>query len=206
VGPSGSGKSTILRIAAGLIPATSGSVHNSSKQLAMVFQDFALFPWLTTIENVEFGLTMSQTPPSVAARKKIAHDMLVDVGLTGFEHHYPKQLSGGMSQRVGIARALATSPDLLLMDEPFSALDSITSDLLKKDLLNIWNKKAFGVLAVLHTIADAVELADRIIVCSRRPASIKQIFRNPLPRPRNMRSPEAFALIDAITAHIDVGL
>jgi len=204
VGPSGSGKSTLLRIAANLIPASGGSVTRAFTRAAMIFQDFALFPWLTTQENVEFGLRMHGTP--ALERVRLAREKLQEVGLSGFGSNHPKDLSGGMRQRVGIARALAITPDLLLMDEPFSALDSITGDGLKKDVLQIWQKQRFTILIVVHTIADAVELADSIVVFSQRPGTVKEIFRNPLPRPRDMRSVEAYKLIDAVTARIDRSL
>ena len=202
VGPSGSGKSTLLRLCAGLLETTQGNVENASQdKTAMIFQDFALFPWLSVQENIEFGLHMKGM--DLKQREKIARESITEIGLAGFEKAYPKSLSGGMRQRVGIARALAIEPELLLMDEPFSALDSITSDRLKKDLLTIWQKRHFAILIVVHTIADAVELADRIIVFSSHPGQVKKIFKNDLSRPRNMRSKEAYDLVDEVTVHID---
>jgi len=202
VGPSGSGKSTLLRLCAGLLKPTDGTIHNTfGKKTAMIFQDFALFPWLSVEENIQFGLLMQDVEEK--KRQKIAHEAVVEIGLSGFEKVFPKSLSGGMRQRVGVARALAVEPELLLMDEPFSALDSITSDRLKRDLLAVWQKHKFAILIVVHTIADAVELADRIVVFSSHPGSVKKIFKNDLPRPRNMREKPAYDLIDAVTAEID---
>lgn len=200
VGPSGSGKSTLLRLCAGLLEPSAGKIERGGGKLAMVFQDFALFPWLSVRENIEFGLHMRGMPEP--ARRKIANEAVVEMGLRGFEDHHPSALSGGMRQRVGVARALAIEPGLLLMDEPFSALDQMTADRLKRDILSIWNKRRFAILVVVHTIADAVELADRVLVFTPRPGTVKKEFINTLPRPRNMRSNEAYALIDAIAAEI----
>ncbi len=202
VGPSGSGKSTLLRLCVGLLQPTEGAIHTTfGGKAAMIFQDFALFPWLSVEENIEFGLLMKNMDGK--KREKIAREAITEIGLGGFEKVFPKSLSGGMRQRVGIARALAVEPELLLMDEPFSALDSITSDRLKHDLLDIWQKRRFAILIVVHTIADAVELADRIVVFSSHPGRVKKIFKNDLSRPRNMREKPAYDLIDAVTAEID---
>lgn len=201
VGPSGGGKSTLLRIIAGLIKQTSGSLELSSNKMAMVFQNFAIFPWLTVCENIEFGLKMS----GVSAKKRgtIVREKIKEVGLTGFEDKYPKELSGGMRQRVGIARALAVSPEILLVDEPFSSLDSFTAEKLREDLLNIWLRYKMTVVMVTHLVEEAVQLSDRILVLSPRPATIKLEVDVPLERPRNRRSGEFYALVDKITAEIE---
>ncbi len=201
VGPSGGGKSTLLRILAGLIKPTHGRVETTTAKMSLVFQNFALFPWLTAFENIEFGLKMSGVPK--AKRHEIVHQKIAEVGLAGFEHKHPKELSGGMRQRVGIARALAVSPDLLYMDEPFSSLDTFTAEKLRKDLLDIWLKYKMTLVMVTHLIEEAVQLADEVIVLSKRPAEVKKTFAVDLPRPRAMRSPEFFSLVDRITAEID---
>ena len=201
VGPSGCGKSTLLRVLTGLIPATEGAMEQNFKKQAMVFQNFALFPWLSVEKNVEFGLTMEGVSPH--KRRKISEEKIIEVGLSGFEKKYPKELSGGQRQRVGIARALAISPDLLLMDEPFSSLDSIIADKLKKDVAAIWEKYKMTILMVNHLIPDAIELSDRIIVMGGRPGEIKTIINVDTPRPRNPRSPEFFELQDRITKLIE---
>lgn len=201
VGSSGAGKSTLLRLYAGLLEPTRGTLRRPAGRIGMVFQDFALFPWLSAKENVEFGLLMQGAP--AAARKRVAEAMLEETGLRAFRDRHPRALSGGQRQRVGVARALAIEPDVLLLDEPFSALDSITADHLKKDLLAIWQKRRFAALIVVHTVADAVELADRIAVLGGRPATITRVFENHLPRPRTMRDPKAFELIDAVVAKIE---
>ena len=201
VGPSGGGKSTLLRIIAGLITPTKGAIKIETHKIALVFQNFALFPWLTTFENIEFGLKMRGLKKN--DRHKIVHEKIAEVGLTGFEHKYPKELSGGMRQRVGLARALAVSPDLLLMDEPFSSLDTFTAEKLRADLLAIWLKYKMTIVMVTHLIEEAVALADEVIVFSKRPAEVKSTTIIDLPRPRNMRSQEFFHLVDKLTAEID---
>ncbi len=211
VGPSGGGKSTLLRIIAGLIKPTGGDIKIETNKIALVFQNFALFPWLTAFENIEFGLKMSARGGSASGgkfltkndRHKIVHQKIAEVGLTGFEHKYPKELSGGMRQRVGLARALAVSPDLLLMDEPFSSLDTFTAEKLRKDLLDIWLKYKMTIVMVTHLIEEAVALGDEVIVLSARPAQVKSTTPIPLPRPRNLRSPEFFRLVDELTAQIE---
>jgi NitT/TauT family transport system ATP-binding protein len=190
VGPSGCGKSTLLRIIDGLEAADAGSVSIDGKAVtgpgagrAMVFQSFDLFPWRTTIENIAFGLEMKAMP--AAERMRIARHYLELVGLNGFEGAYPHQLSGGMQQRVGIARALAINPDILLMDEPFGALDVQTRDLLQDEMLRIFGAEAKTVVFVTHSIEEAIYLADRIVVLSARPARITMDVRVPFPRPRD---------------------
>lgn len=201
VGPSGCGKSTLLRIILGLMPPTKGKIIRNFTKSAVVFQGFAIFPWLTVYKNVEFGLKMKGVNPK--ERKKIAEEKIQEVGLAQFGDKYPKELSGGMRQRVSIARALAMEPEILLMDEPFSNLDAITADKLKKDILVLWNKYKMTVFMVTHLIGEAVELSDKIIVLSRRPGSVKSVVDVALPRPRNTRSPDFYRLVDNITANIE---
>jgi NitT/TauT family transport system ATP-binding protein len=189
VGPSGCGKSTLLALAAGLGVATSGQISyevlpKETARVGMVFQDFALFPWLTAAQNIAFGLEELAMPAEeIAARVK--HFIEV-VDLVGFENHYPRQLSGGMRQRVGLARALAIDPALLLLDEPFSALDVQTRQLQYEQLVKIWEKEPRTTLHVTHDIAEAVLLADRVIVLTERPARIALDLPVPLPRPRRL--------------------
>lgn len=206
LGKSGSGKSTLLRIMAGLIPADGGAVayrgrnvHGPAYGIAMVFQSFALFPWLTVQQNVELGLEAQGIPP--AEREERADAMLHLMGLAGFGGALPRELSGGMRQRVGIARALVTNPDVLLMDEAFSALDVLTGETLRNDILELWDSGRIptkGVLIVSHNIEEAVMMADRIIILSSGPGRISSEFKVRLPRPRVADSLEARALIDEV--------
>ena len=209
VGPSGSGKSTLLRIAAGLEKANSGKVEFAGKPLGvgdgaatMIFQHFALLPWLTTYENIEFGLKMLNFPKE--DRKKIIVGLISEVGLSGFADKHPKELSGGMKQRVGIARALALSPKLLFMDEPFSALDAFTAETLRIDLLKIWQKRKMTVLMVTHLVEEAAEMADKIVVFTPRPGKVEEIVENKLSRPRNKRTKEFFDLVDKLTELVKI--
>ena len=203
VGPSGCGKSTLLKMVAGLQPPDQGKIELTAQKIAVVFQNFAIFPWLTVLDNVEFGLKMSGVAKT--ERQKVAKEKIAEVGLSGFEDKYPIQLSGGMKQQVGLARALAIAPDLLLMDEPFSSLDALTAERLRADLLKIWDKYQMTVVLVTHLVEEAVELADRVILFSARPAAVKKEFKIDLPRPRAKRSSEFYKLLDAITADIDLG-
>ena len=196
-GPSGSGKSTLMRIILGLMPLDSGTIVRNFAKSAMVFQNYALFPWLTALENVAFGLKMAGL--SRKEREHIARTKLVEVGLKGFEAHYPVALSGGQRQRVGLARALAIEPDFLVMDEPFSNLDTITAEALKADLMKIWRTYGITILMVNHLIPDAVELSDHIIVMSAHPGRIHKVMPIELPRPRDTRGPQFFAHVDALT-------
>jgi NitT/TauT family transport system ATP-binding protein len=189
VGPSGCGKSTLLNIIAGLLSATSGQVvfegtqSNSKPHTAVVFQEFALFPWRTVLKNIVYGLEekgLNKTEQSVIAKKFISM-----VGLQGFEQKYPHQLSGGMKQRVSIARALANDPLLLLMDEPFSALDAQTRTLMQYELSRIWEETQKSFLYITHNIQEAVFLGDRVVILSRRPGKVLDIMKIDLPRPRN---------------------
>ncbi len=206
VGPSGSGKSTLLRIIIGLDRPTSGQVLFEGKPLApdnpkvgMVFQSFALFPWLTVEQNVEIGLEATRVLPD--ARRAKAHRFIEAVGLTGFENAFPRELSGGMKQRVGIARALALEPLLLCMDEPFSSLDALTAQNLRDEILQLWSTPDMppkAVLMVTHNIEEAVYLADRVIVLSARPGRLLAELEIDLPRPRNRKEPEFYGWVDEI--------
>ena len=190
VGPSGCGKSTLLSTIAGLLTRFHGSVRIAGREVrgpqrdvGLVFQEDSTFPWRTTLRNVEFGLEMRGVPPEVRRRKAL--DILALVGLTGFEHQYPGQLSGGMRQRVAIARTLVMNPALLLMDEPFGALDEQTRLLLGEELLRIWDALGQTVLFVTHNIQEAVLLSDRVVVLSARPGRVKATVPIDLPRPRD---------------------
>ncbi|MFD9457994.1 nitrate/sulfonate/bicarbonate ABC transporter ATP-binding protein [Streptomyces sp. NPDC059985] len=209
LGKSGSGKSTLLRCLAGLVPASSGSVTYRGEELrganpgtAMVFQTFALLPWMTVQQNVEIGLEaqgMRTAERADAARKAI--DL---VGLDGFESAYPKELSGGMRQRVGFARALVVQPDVLMMDEPFSALDVLTAGNLRGELMELWTSGSFparAVVLVTHNIEEAVMMADRVVVLASQPyGMIRETFAVDLPRPRGRQSARFEELVDAIYA------
>jgi NitT/TauT family transport system ATP-binding protein len=206
LGKSGSGKSTLLRIIAGLIASSSGKVYYRGKLvgnpvhgISMVFQTFALLPWLTVLQNVELGLEALGMPREERRSKAIkAIDM---IGLDGFETALPKELSGGMRQRVGFARALVVDPDILLMDEPFSALDVLTADNLKTDLIDLWKSKKTGlngILFVTHSIEEAITIADRIIIFNSNPGSIRADFKVTLPFPRNEFDPRFRNQVDRI--------
>jgi NitT/TauT family transport system ATP-binding protein len=206
LGPSGSGKSTLLRILSGLVSPTSGEVRwhgtpmtGCSPNVAIVFQSFALFPWLTVIDNVEAPLLARGV--SHFERHRRALRALGSVGLKGFETAYPKELSGGMKQRVGFARALAVEPEILFMDEPFSALDVLTAENLRNELMELWLERKVPtrtIFIVTHNIEEAVLLADRIIVLGRNPAKIRADFRVPLKRPRDRKSPVFLLYVDYI--------
>lgn len=188
VGPSGCGKSTLLGMVAGLVPVTSGRIvfrpqgqeQHREPRIGVVFQEHALFPWRTVQRNVEFGLEMQGC--KAPERKERARALIAMVGLSGFERRYPHQLSGGMRQRVGIARALAIEPDLLLMDEPLSALDAQVRLLLQEELLNIWELRRQKTLYVTHNIAEALAMADRVVVLSRRPGRVRDVLTVDIPR------------------------
>jgi len=206
LGPSGSGKSTMLRMLTGLSTPSAGRVYWHEKPISeteinvsIVFQSFALFPWLTVLENVEAPLQARGVPP--AERRERSMKMLDTVGLDGFEAAYPKELSGGMRQRVGFARALVVEPEVLFMDEPFSALDVLTAENLRSELLELWANKTMptrAVFIVTHNIEEAVLLADRIIVLGRNPGHIRTDFRVPLAQPRDRKSEAFTQLVDYI--------
>ena len=199
VGPSGCGKSSFLNVVLGLVRQDGGELKLRGKPItgpggdrAMVFQEFGLLPWRTVQSNVELGLELKGI--ATARRRQTSQQLIEMIGLNGFEGHYPHELSGGMKQRVGLARALATDPDVLLMDEPFAALDAQTRDLMQIELLRIWQAARKTVLFVTHDVDEAVYLSDRVMVMTKRPGRAKKIFDIPLPRPRDyeMRTTPAF--------------
>lgn len=203
IGPSGCGKSTLLRIIANLVRPTKGQVVWFQKPLvSFVFQNFALFPFLTVWENIEFGLKMKKI--SNHKRKQIVSNLLEEVGLKGFENKHPKELSGGMKQRVGIARALSVNPTLLLMDEPFSSLDEFTAENLRRLLLRLCLSRKITVLMVTHFISEAVELSDKILVMSQRPGTMIEVINNQLARPRKIRSTEFYKLEDKVKSLVKI--
>jgi NitT/TauT family transport system ATP-binding protein len=189
VGPSGCGKTTLLRCAAGLTRLSEGSIRIDGEPVArplpgvcMVFQHFGLFPWRSLWDNIAYGLEIRHAPKAEVERRVV--DVIRLVGLTGFERSYPYQLSGGMQQRAGLARALVMDPRLLLMDEPFSAIDAQTRELLQFELLRIWDARPTAMLFVTHAIEEAVLIGDRVFVLAGRPSHIRQAFTVDLPRPR----------------------
>ena len=206
LGRSGSGKSTLLRCIAGLIAPTTGTVsfkggvlNGANPGTALVFQSFALLPWLTVLENVELGLEARGVRPEV--RRERALRAIDQIGLDGFESAYPQELSGGMRQRVGFARALVVEPDVLLMDEPFSALDVLTSENLRGELVRMWSDGTLPTrtaVIVTHNIEEAIQLADRVVVLDSNPGRIKAELTVDLPQPRDRRSPEFEALVDEV--------
>jgi NitT/TauT family transport system ATP-binding protein len=206
LGASGCGKSTLLRMLTGLSPASAGTVYwhgqpvaGESPNVSIVFQSFALFPWLTVLENVEAPLEARGMAP--IERRKRALRIIDSVGLDGFEIAYPKELSGGMKQRVGVARALVVEPEVLFMDEPFSALDVLTAETLRGELLELWLGHKIptrAIFIVTHNIEEAVVLADRIIVLGRNPAHIHADFAVDIPHPRDHKSPHFIELVDSI--------
>jgi NitT/TauT family transport system ATP-binding protein len=206
LGPSGCGKSTLLRMLTGLAPASGGSVYwhglpvdGETPSVSIVFQSFALFPWLTVLENVEAPLEARGLAP--IERHKRALKIIDAVGLDGFETAYPKELSGGMKQRVGVARALVVEPEVLFMDEPFSALDVLTAETLRGEILELWLERKIptrAIFIVTHNIEEAVVLADRIIVLGKNPARIRADLKVEIPYPRDRKAPEFVELVDAI--------
>ena len=199
LGPSGCGKTTLLRIIAGLENPTSGTVlidgevvTGPTSRTAMIFQDYSLFPWRTVLDNIAFGLEMKGIGEE--ERHKMAGHYLDLIGLCGFGKNFPYELSGGMRQRVAVARALAIDPSVLLMDEPFGALDAQTRNMLQKQLLEIWDKTKKTVLFVTHSVDEAVFMSDRIVVLTSRPGTIKEVVTIDLPRPRD-RTSQDFAKV-----------
>ncbi|ABQ38367.1 MAG: ABC transporter ATP-binding protein [Bradyrhizobium sp.] len=210
LGPSGCGKSTLLRIVAGLDHPTSGKVRLDGREVTgpgadrgMVFQSYTLFPWLTVRENIAFGLRERGMPED--KRNAVADRFIQQIGLNGFENHWPKQLSGGMQQRCAIARALANDPKILLLDEPFGALDNQTRVLMQEMLLGIWERDQKTVLFVTHDIEEAIFLGSRVLVMSARPGRIKADIKIALPHPRSYKiktSPEFVALKERLVEEI----
>jgi len=205
IGPSGCGKTTLLRITAGLEKPDSGTLTVNNEPITgpgpdrgMVFQEYSLFPWRTVLKNVTFSLELKKIPKR--EREKIARDFLELVGLSKFADSYPHELSGGMKQRVAIARALVNDPDVLLMDEPFGAVDAQTRNRLQHELLNIWEKKKKTVLFITHSVDEAVFLADKVVVFTARPGRIKEVISVDLPRPRERTSFEANAVREHLLA------
>lgn len=198
VGPSGCGKSTFLRILAGTQVPSSGTFKlEKPTRISFVFQQFALFPWFTVAENISFPLKMSGV-----SSKNVVSQLINEVGLSGAENKHPKELSGGMKQRVGIARALAPSPDLIFLDEPFSALDTFTAQTLRKELLSIWKTHKMTIVLVTHSVEEAVDLADRVLVM--KSGRIIEEVKVSLTRPRNERSKQFFALVDKIVKSLHI--
>jgi NitT/TauT family transport system ATP-binding protein len=209
LGPSGCGKTTLLRIIAGLEEPTSGKILLKNKEIAgpgsdrgMVFQEFGLFPWRSVRKNIEFGLEIRKIPKE---ERKAISDRYIDlVGLKGFETSHPNELSGGMKQRVGIARALANDPAILLMDEPFGALDAQTRNLMQKELLRIWSEMRKTVVFITHSVDEAVFVADRVVVMSARPGKIKSIFDVEWEQPRDRAGVEFASLRKKILAELEI--
>jgi NitT/TauT family transport system ATP-binding protein len=213
VGPSGCGKSTLLRLIQGLDHPTGGQVIFRDQpvvdvchEMAMVFQSFALFPWLTVLQNVGFGLEALGWSPDRIRTQAAKYTSVT--GLEGFEEAYPRELSGGMRQRVGLARALAVEPSVLLMDEPFSALDPLTAESLREEVLQLWrdpNLPPDAVILVTHNIEEAIQLADRVVVLSRRPSRVLAEVPIDLPRPRDRKSSAFYDLTDKVYSLITEG-
>jgi ABC-type nitrate/sulfonate/bicarbonate transport system ATPase subunit len=205
LGPSGCGKSTLLNIMAGFLSPTRGVVkvsgeivHGPDPRRIFVFQERGVFPWLTVEGNIGFGIAGL---PRKEQEQRIRHYIQM-VGLEGFERSYPSDLSGGMKQRLEVARALAVNPDMLLLDEPFGALDSITRLTMRRELLRIWEAERKTIIFVTHDIDEAVQLADRVVVMSARPATIQQIVTIDIPHPRDISSPRYLELRDGIFQQI----
>ncbi len=203
LGPSGCGKTTLLRLVAGLETPAEGEIllddkkiEGVSRECGFVFQEYALFPWRTVKENIEFGPEVKGMVKE--ERERISRYYIDLVGLKGFENHYPHELSGGMKQRVGIARAYANHPKLLLMDEPFGALDAQTRNLMQAELLRVWELEHISALFVTHSVDEAVYLADRIVVMTVRPGAVREIFDVKLSRPRVRTSLEANVIRDKV--------
>ena len=207
VGPSGCGKTSMLNIVAGLLPYEEGNVSIDGKRVegpgidrAVVFQHASLLPWRTIAGNVRYGMELQKRFDEATMKERTDYFIKL-VGLTGFERHYPSELSGGMQQRVNLARALAADPAVLLMDEPFAALDAQTREFMQAELLKIWSKAKKTVVFITHQINEAIYLADRVVVMSARPGRVKQVFRVPFGRPRDLslkRDPRFLELEDSV--------
>jgi NitT/TauT family transport system ATP-binding protein len=207
VGPSGCGKTTLLRCLAGLIPPTSGSIYldehpilQPSPSVIMVFQHFGLFPWKTVEQNVAYGLKLQHVPRATWPHRIRPYIDLV--GLSGFEHLYPYQLSGGMQQRAGLARALVLNPEVLLMDEPFGSLDAQTRELLQEELVRILERERKTMVFITHSIDEAIVLGDRIVVMSARPGRVREVLDVGLPRPRSVQAARTSERYAALRNHI----
>ena len=205
VGPSGAGKSTMLNVMGGFLSPTSGSitidgeaVHGPDPRRILVFQERGVFPWLTVEGNIGFGLSKLS---SAERNRRTAHYIQM-MRLQGFEHTYPSDLSGGMKQRVQVARALAVNPDILYLDEPFGALDSVTRLIMRGELLRIWQAERRTIIFVTHDIDEAVQLADRVVVLSSRPARIEHVLTIDIPHPRNISAPRYLELRDELLSEI----
>jgi NitT/TauT family transport system ATP-binding protein len=214
VGPSGCGKSTLLSVIDGLIPATQGSIILDGKAVrepghdrALVFQEASLLPWRTVLANITFGLECQNMQRSAARQR--ARELIELVGLDGFADAYPYQLSGGMQQRVNLARALAVDPDILLMDEPFAALDAQTREIMQSELLDVWRRTGKTILFVTHQIDEAVYLSDRVIVFTPRPGRVRDVIVPQLPRPRELKvkhTSEFLACVERIWSLVQTNL
>ena len=213
LGVSGCGKSTLLQIVAGLEPPSTGRVtlngepiRGPHRDASVVFQEHGLFPWMTARANIAFNLKARGMP--AAERLKVANELIEIVGLRGFEEKYPHELSGGMRQRVGIARALTTKPKILLMDEPFGALDAQTRQIMQTELLRVWELHRSTVLFVTHSIDEAVYLADRIVIMTPRPGRIRRVVTVDLPRPRDPTTPQFNEVVRTVLdeIHDDISL
>ncbi len=209
LGPSGCGKSTLLNAIAGFAPPTEGriealgrAVAGPGPERAMVFQEYALFPWMTVERNVAFGLEVARAGPE--RTRRVVGGLLGRLGLSEFRRRYPKDLSGGMRQRVAIARALAIDPPILLMDEPFGALDALTRRSLQDELLRLWAEDRKTIVFVTHAIEESITLADRVAVMTYRPGTVKRVVEVPLPRPRDPASPGFERLVRELTALVMV--
>jgi NitT/TauT family transport system ATP-binding protein len=209
VGPSGCGKSTLLNVIGGFLPHTDGDVmvqgepvRGPDRRRVFVFQENGVFPWLTVEENVGFGL-LDWTE---AARRRVVKQYIEMIGLQGFERAYPRELSGGMRQRVEMARTLAANPEIIYMDEPFGALDFITRLKMRSDLIRIWQKERKTILLITHDIEEAAQLGDRVIVMSRRPATVQAVINVELPRPRDLTSPGYLEVRDRIFSELGMSL
>lgn len=208
IGPSGCGKSTLLYMVAGFESPTSGTVLMNNNPVTqpgpdrgIVFQEYVLFPWLTVEQNIRFGLDAGKMK-AAPARQRLEH-LIRLVGLSGFEQAYPHTLSGGMQQRVAIARALAYDPEVLLMDEPFGALDAQTKRRLIQDFIKVWEESRKTVIFVTHSVEEALLLADKVYLFSARPSQIKQVYSINLPRPRDISAPEFLAIQQSLLSSLD---
>jgi ABC-type nitrate/sulfonate/bicarbonate transport system ATPase subunit len=208
LGPSGCGKTTLLNIVAGFEDATSGDLRLDGEPIrgpgpdrGVVFQEYALFPWLTVTQNIEFGLRERRVRKG--ERRARVHRLIGSVGLSGFENRYPQELSGGMRQRVALGRVLINDPKILLMDEPFAALDAQTRTLMQEELLRVWSQQRRTALFITHNIEEAILLGDRIVVMTARPGRIKEIVRVELPRPRDVTSAEFNAIRRGVSALLE---